>query len=794
MSENNRHNHNHDRGNWSENTSLGQVIELDVADDASLQPLEPPLDAGVASASTVAFDIAPTAPEQAPIGAMGTLDAIDNASSAPLAQLVAPASSLALDPAPAETAQAPAELSLVEKGVNYVGDIYGSFTDADSLSSLPAIGDNAVAVTADFGIDAVDNIVYDNDVDGGYTESDADIAATVKEAVQTDGLSVMVRPLLDFLPGNNDTDNPLNGGYYSSEFRSYYYPGAAGSAGANSFFASYQTMIVREATLAQQNGATLFCIGAELDQITGPSYEAYWNSIISAVRAVFSGKLTYSADWDDADSPWQYAGGTNITVPPVGTGDITTQVSFWSKLDYVGIDEYAPISDATNPTLQDLINGWTKTPTDAETLSVTGQQSLISYYQGISATLKLPLLFTELGYANSSDAAIDPASPGSDQDGNPDNATADPTLQANLYQAFFTAWQQNGNGSLAGTYLWNWEPGGAGVSPFSVQGLPAQTQVADGYTACFATGTRIGTPSGEVVVEQLRVGDMVQTASGEARQVIWIGHRHIRFMGAVGEPHPVHVKAHAFSPGRPHRDLILSPEHAVFVDGVLIPIRRLVNGATIVPLRVRAITYWHVELTAHDILLAEGLAAESYLDTGNRSSFANAPVSAVRVHFERGRWTAWANKPCAPLIDDGPILQAARARLAARAEALGHVLPLVREFTIVAEGSVSVVIAPSVGVLRLISQSFRPTGDRRRLGALLVGLWIDGVRIAPDDPMLATGFHEIEAHGATQVRWTDGRAELALGEGSEDRLVRLEIAAVMNDDDADRLHRELKAA
>ena len=186
-------------------------------------------------------------------------------------------------------------------GVNYVADLYGSYADANSLASLDPVGVNTVALTADFGIDAQNSTVYQNDVPGGYTESNANIAATIDGSLNQ-GLSVMVRPLVDFLPGNYDTapgqTNPLNGSYSADEWRSYYNP-----SNVAGFFASYQTMIVDEATVAQANGATLFCIGTELDQLTGPAYETYWDNIISAVRSVFSGRLTYAADWDDDVSP-----------------------------------------------------------------------------------------------------------------------------------------------------------------------------------------------------------------------------------------------------------------------------------------------------------------------------------------------------------------------------------------------------------------------------------------------------------------------------------------------------------
>ncbi len=542
-------------------------------------------------------------------------------------------------------------------GVNYVADIYGSFANANSLPQAVAANVNAIAVVADFGIDAEHNTVYDNDVPGGFTETDDHIATTISNAVGL-GLGVMVRPIIDFLPAdyNGDT-NPLNAGYSNSEWRTYYNPGAAGSTGANSFFASYQSMLVGQAELAQANGASIFSIGVELDQLAGSTYLPYWTSIINAVHAVFTGKLTYGADWDDSDSPWQY-GGSGL---PVGTGNITTQISFWNQLDYVGIDEYAPISDLANPTVSQLIAGWTQKPTDTTTLSVTGNQSLISYYQGVAAAIGKPLLFTELGYANSSDAASSPATPGYDENGNADNATADPTLQANLYSAFYQAWSQDGNGSVVGAYLWNWEPGGAGVSPFSVQGLPAQAVVTAGNAPCYGRGTRILTERGEIAVENLRVGDLAVTASGVLRPIVWIGHRRVDISRHPDPASvwPVRVSADAFGEGLPQRDLWLSPGHSVACDAALIPISCLLNGRSVVQIEQERVEYWHVELDAHDILLAEGMPAESYLDCGNRTGFANGGAF-VEAHpdFRPKHWA----ETCLPMFNAGPQVAAAKAR------------------------------------------------------------------------------------------------------------------------------------
>lgn len=187
-----------------------------------------------------------------------------------------------------------------------------------------------------------------------------------------------------------------------------------------------------------------------------------------------------------------------------------------------------------------------------------------------------------------------------------------------------------------------------------------------GQPACFAAGTRISTERGVTPVEQLRVGDRVHVATGRQPQpVVWIGRRHV---DCSRHPRPrlvwpVRIAAGACGWRRPRRDLFLSPDHAIYLGGVLIPVKYLVNGCTIIQVPMDAITYYHIELPAHELVLAEGLPTESYLDTGDRRNFANGgqpialfPDFATRMREAYG---------CAPLIVAGPILAAAQARLQA---------------------------------------------------------------------------------------------------------------------------------
>jgi T5SS/PEP-CTERM-associated repeat protein len=190
---------------------------------------------------------------------------------------------------------------------------------------------------------------------------------------------------------------------------------------------------------------------------------------------------------------------------------------------------------------------------------------------------------------------------------------------------------------------------------------------------CFLAGTRIATARGPVAVEALRVGDRALLAAGGTRPVVWIGKRRV---DATRHPDPlavlpVRVRAGAFSDGLPARDLLLSPDHALFADGVLIPVKYLIDDCAIA--RAPELTrphYFHVELDAHDVILAEGLPVESYLDTGDRANFSNGPAPVV-LHPDFSM-RAWEAEGCAPLVVTGPALAAVRARLRARAPALAR--------------------------------------------------------------------------------------------------------------------------
>jgi hypothetical protein len=179
---------------------------------------------------------------------------------------------------------------------------------------------------------------------------------------------------------------------------------------------------------------------------------------------------------------------------------------------------------------------------------------------------------------------------------------------------------------------------------------------------CFVRGTGLLTPNGYRAVETIAPGDALVTASGRVRAVAWVGWRSLDLATASPVLRPISIARGAFAPCVPRRDLRVSPLHAIAIDGALVPACLLVNGATITrDDQALTVTYFHIELSGHDVLLAEGLACESYRDTGNRARFA------------QGRGVAQGVLPaCLPLLTGGAKLAALRADLHQRAERLGY--------------------------------------------------------------------------------------------------------------------------
>lgn len=206
----------------------------------------------------------------------------------------------------------------------------------------------------------------------------------------------------------------------------------------------YRDFILRYARLAAAAGAEQFCIGTELTRVSAAQPE-FWRSLVAEIRTFYSGKLTYAANWYE-----EYE-----------------RVEFWDELDYIGVQAYFPLTERTHPDVAELNRGW---------------QRHLPSLEKVQRQYDRPLLFTELGYKSTPDAAIHPWEWMEHQDPPP---TADPMTQANCYRAFFASvWAQPW---FAGAHIWQLRGTGrryrsaADDPDFSPQGKLATEVIAGGF-------------------------------------------------------------------------------------------------------------------------------------------------------------------------------------------------------------------------------------------------------------------------------------------------------------------------
>jgi antigen 43 len=353
-------------------------------------------------------------------------------------------------------------------------------------------------------------------------------------------------------------------------------------------------------------------------------------------------------------------------------------------------------------------------------------------------------------------------------------------------------------------YVFSTSPYAGAALAISSTGGPVPSQSAIPLTTggtipvCFLRGTRIATISGDVAVEDLLVGDRVVTRRGDdmiADTVIWVGRRRVRVTAGPGaiERFPVRIRADALRDGVPSRDLLVTQEHCLLVGERLIPARMLVNGSSIVvDTGITDYECYHVELDHHAILIAEGMEAESYLDTGNRAGFLDGDVPAFRPDLAVRAEKSWAAHAAAPLATARREVEPIWNALAVRAGALGMKAEVARAVVVdepdlhletgdglridpsLFDGRVYAFVVPRHACgLRLKSRRARPSetigpfvDDRRDLGVKVGRIAVSqGRRRIGSDAHLTRpalpGWHETEGG----CRWTSGDAMLPIDPG-----------------------------
>jgi len=209
---------------------------------------------------------------------------------------------------------------------------------------------------------------------------------------------------------------------------------------------SYKEFILHYAKIAESTQVEQFCVGVEFTELT-INYPEYWRSIIKEVRSIYSGEITYAANW--------YKEYENIT--------------FWDDLDYIGIQAYFPLTKNDSPTVDEISAGWNKyTP----------------QIKSLAKKYKKKILFTEMGYKSTIDSATEPWT-WIDYSNQSNNNLCHVT-QANCYRAFFnTVWPEEW---MAGLHIWQMRgdhrpEANKNSTDFNPQSKPAEKIIKQGYSS-----------------------------------------------------------------------------------------------------------------------------------------------------------------------------------------------------------------------------------------------------------------------------------------------------------------------
>ncbi|MDE5458607.1 calcium-binding protein [Bradyrhizobium sp. CSA112] len=318
------------------------------------------------------------------------------------------------------------------QGFGFLSNYNGAFVASSALAAMQAIaGTNANSIELAPRLFMQTRTSSDVFADPNKTESGANILQAIANA-QALGLSVTLKPMVSALDGSLAyVLNPSD-------------PAA--------FFASYKNHMVRMAEIAEQAGVSMLVIGNELGKLSGPEYRNYWVDLIDSVRAVFHGEITYAAATDEA-----------------------INVSFWDKVDVIGINAYPPLTTKTDPTVEEMVNAWNNMSTDDYWAKVMNHMSPVDFFHSLALQYNKQVFFTETGYRSVDGTNISPG-------GWAESTTQDVQEQYDAFNAFFQVWGSEGGSWFRGASIWNWDTNNK-YSPigYSPEGKPAQGLITEWY-------------------------------------------------------------------------------------------------------------------------------------------------------------------------------------------------------------------------------------------------------------------------------------------------------------------------
>jgi len=325
----------------------------------------------------------------------------------------------------AQTTPAPTQSGFAYNGITHVSfffDEYNNFGQAtgqgtDSRTELAATKASWAGVLATwYQANATATSIS---ADSNRTPTDQAVIFAINE-LHAKGLKVMLKPHVD------SEDGAWRGTFQPTD--------------VDAWFQSFTAFILHYAQLAQAQNVELLCFGTEYVQLSGGANQARWDAVIAAIRKAYTGKLVYAA---------------NATF----TGDEFTSVSFWDKVDLLGIDGYFPLTNHADPTLAELVSAWRNNESG---------EDLVATVQNFADAHQKPLIFTELGYKSVAGANTQPFNfsfPGA----------FDLTEQQNCYTAFYTVWAPE-NSWMVGIFWWAWPvpPPAANDTDYNPRSKPAE--------------------------------------------------------------------------------------------------------------------------------------------------------------------------------------------------------------------------------------------------------------------------------------------------------------------------------